>query len=111
MPPAPSPRTVAPSDLIRGPLPACAVLKVALGSSPRAVLWVGDIPARAQSAPPYEGEVGSGYPQTLPHAHKTLYLSPMDIPFEIYLVATPGLEAPLCEEAREAGFDAAVTDG
>lgn len=25
-------------------------------------------------------------------------------PFEIYLVATPGLEAPLCEEALEAGF-------
>lgn len=33
-------------------------------------------------------------------------------PFEIYLVATPGLEAPLAEEAREAGFaDAKVTDG
>src|SRR5690606_19931913 len=33
-------------------------------------------------------------------------------PFEIYLVATPGLEAPLAEEAREAGFtEAQVTDG
>ena len=32
-------------------------------------------------------------------------------PFEIYLVATPGLEAPLCEEARAAGFDAAVVEG
>ncbi len=32
-------------------------------------------------------------------------------PFEIYLVATPGLEAPLCDEAREAGFDARVTEG
>ncbi|QQR39955.1 THUMP domain-containing class I SAM-dependent RNA methyltransferase [Devosia rhizoryzae] len=33
-------------------------------------------------------------------------------PFEIYLVATPGLEAPLCDEARAAGFaDAKVTDG
>ncbi|WP_323015362.1 THUMP domain-containing class I SAM-dependent RNA methyltransferase [Devosia sp.] len=28
----------------------------------------------------------------------------MTEPFEIYLVATPGLEAPLCEEALEAGF-------
>lgn len=28
-------------------------------------------------------------------------------PFEIYLVATPGLEAPLCTEAREAGFSGA----
>jgi putative N6-adenine-specific DNA methylase len=33
------------------------------------------------------------------------------VPFEIYLVATPGLEAPLCEEARAAGFDAAVVEG
>lgn len=31
--------------------------------------------------------------------------------FEIYLVATPGLEAPLCAEARQAGFDARVTEG
>jgi len=33
------------------------------------------------------------------------------VPFEIYLVATPGLEAPLCEEARAAGFDAVVVEG
>lgn len=33
-------------------------------------------------------------------------------PFEIYLVATPGLEAPLCAEAQAAGFsEARVTDG
>lgn len=33
-------------------------------------------------------------------------------PFDIFLVATPGLEAPLAEEAREAGFAGAkVTDG
>lgn len=33
-------------------------------------------------------------------------------PFEIYLVATPGLEAPLCQEARAVGFAAAqVVDG
>lgn len=33
-------------------------------------------------------------------------------PFDIFLVATPGLEAPLAEEARAAGFaDAKVTDG
>ena len=33
-------------------------------------------------------------------------------PFEIFLVATPGLEAPLCAEARQAGFaDAAVSPG
>lgn len=32
-------------------------------------------------------------------------------PFEIYLVATPGLEAPLCEEACAAGFDAKVVEG
>ncbi len=32
-------------------------------------------------------------------------------PFEIYLVATPGLEAPLLAEAQEAGFDAAPADG
>jgi putative N6-adenine-specific DNA methylase len=33
-------------------------------------------------------------------------------PFEIFLVATPGLEQPLAEEAREHGFaDAAVVDG
>lgn len=33
-------------------------------------------------------------------------------PFEIYLVATPGLEAPLCEEAQQAGFaEARVVDG
>ncbi|WEK05218.1 MAG: class I SAM-dependent RNA methyltransferase [Candidatus Devosia phytovorans] len=33
-------------------------------------------------------------------------------PFEIYLVATPGLEAPLCAEAREVGFaEATVVDG
>lgn len=32
-------------------------------------------------------------------------------PFEIYLVATPGLEAPLCEEARAADFDASVVAG
>lgn len=32
--------------------------------------------------------------------------------FDIFLVATPGLEAPLAEEAREAGFSGAeVTDG
>jgi len=31
--------------------------------------------------------------------------------FEIFLVATPGLEAPLCDEAREAGFDAKVVEG
>ena len=31
--------------------------------------------------------------------------------FEIFLVATPGLEAPLCEEARGAGFDAKVVEG
>ena len=35
----------------------------------------------------------------------------MTEPFEIYLVATPGLEAPLCDEAREAGFDARVVSG
>ena len=35
----------------------------------------------------------------------------MTEPFEIYLVATPGLELPLCVEAREAGFDAKVVDG
>ncbi|HTO27951.1 MAG TPA: class I SAM-dependent RNA methyltransferase [Devosia sp.] len=33
------------------------------------------------------------------------------VPFEIYLVATPGLEAPLCDEARAAGFDASMVDG
>ena len=33
-------------------------------------------------------------------------------PFEIYLVATPGLEAPLCEEAQELGFSGAkVVEG
>jgi putative N6-adenine-specific DNA methylase len=33
-------------------------------------------------------------------------------PFEIYLVATPGLEAPLCAEAQAAGFgEATVVDG
>lgn len=32
-------------------------------------------------------------------------------PFEIYLVATPGLEAPLLAEARSAGFDARPADG
>lgn len=33
-------------------------------------------------------------------------------PFEIFLVATPGLEAPLCAEAQEAGFsDAQVIPG
>ncbi|MCB9994693.1 MAG: class I SAM-dependent RNA methyltransferase [Hyphomicrobiaceae bacterium] len=33
-------------------------------------------------------------------------------PFDIFLVATPGLEAPLCEEALAAGFgSASVTDG
>lgn len=31
--------------------------------------------------------------------------------FEIFLVATPGLEAPLCDEARAAGFDAKVVEG
>ena len=31
--------------------------------------------------------------------------------FEIFLVATPGLEAPLGEEARAAGFDARVVEG
>jgi putative N6-adenine-specific DNA methylase len=32
--------------------------------------------------------------------------------FEIFLVATPGLEAPLCDEARQAGFvDALVVEG
>jgi putative N6-adenine-specific DNA methylase len=35
----------------------------------------------------------------------------MTEPFEIYLVATPGLEAPLCDEARAAGFDAKVVEG
>lgn len=35
----------------------------------------------------------------------------MTEPFEIYLVATPGLEAPLCDEARAAGFDARVVEG
>lgn len=35
----------------------------------------------------------------------------MSTPFEIYLVATPGLEAPLCDEARAAGFDARVVEG
>ncbi len=35
----------------------------------------------------------------------------MTEPFEIFLVATPGLEAPLCAEALEAGFDAQVVDG
>jgi len=32
-------------------------------------------------------------------------------PFEIFLVATPGLEAAVAEEAREAGFDARTVDG
>jgi putative N6-adenine-specific DNA methylase len=31
--------------------------------------------------------------------------------FEIFLVATPGLEAPLCEEAQRAGFDAKLVEG
>lgn len=31
--------------------------------------------------------------------------------FEIFLVATPGLEAPLGDEARRAGFDAKVVEG
>jgi putative N6-adenine-specific DNA methylase len=31
--------------------------------------------------------------------------------FEIFLVATPGLEAPLCDEARAADFDAKVVEG
>ncbi len=31
--------------------------------------------------------------------------------FEIFLVATPGLEAPLCEEATRAGFDAKLVEG
>lgn len=31
--------------------------------------------------------------------------------FEIFLVATPGLEVALCAEARRAGFDAQVTEG
>ena len=31
--------------------------------------------------------------------------------FEIFLVATPGLEAPLCDEARAAGFDAKLVEG
>lgn len=36
----------------------------------------------------------------------------LPVPFEIFLVATPGLEAALCEEARAAGFvDAAVGEG
>lgn len=35
-----------------------------------------------------------------------------DTRFEIFLVATPGLETPLCQEAQEAGFtDAAVIPG
>lgn len=35
-----------------------------------------------------------------------------DARFEIFLVATPGLEAPLCAEAREAGFsDAQLVSG
>ncbi|WIY51815.1 class I SAM-dependent RNA methyltransferase [Devosia sp. YIM 151766] len=34
------------------------------------------------------------------------------VPFDIFLVATPGLEAPLADEAREAGFaDAQIIDG
>ncbi len=34
------------------------------------------------------------------------------VPFDIFLVATPGLEAPLADEARAAGFaDAKVTEG
>ncbi|WP_297110539.1 class I SAM-dependent RNA methyltransferase [uncultured Devosia sp.] len=38
--------------------------------------------------------------------------SPAAAPFEIYLVATPGLEAPLRDEALAAGFpDATTTDG
>jgi putative N6-adenine-specific DNA methylase len=38
--------------------------------------------------------------------------SPAAAPFEIYLVATPGLEAPLREEALAAGFpDASITHG
>jgi putative N6-adenine-specific DNA methylase len=35
----------------------------------------------------------------------------MTEPFEIYLVAAPGLEAPLCEEARAADFDARMVEG
>lgn len=31
--------------------------------------------------------------------------------FEIFLVATPGLESPLCEEAKRAGFDAKLVEG
>ncbi len=31
--------------------------------------------------------------------------------FEIFLVATPGLEAPLADEARRAGFDAKLVEG
>lgn len=34
-----------------------------------------------------------------------------DESFEIFLVATPGLEATLCEEARDAGFEARVVGG
>lgn len=35
-----------------------------------------------------------------------------DAPFDIFLVATPGLEAPLAEEARAVGFtEARITDG
>ncbi len=35
-----------------------------------------------------------------------------DVPFEIFLVAPPGLEAVLCEEARERGFAGAkVVEG
>lgn len=35
----------------------------------------------------------------------------MSEPFDIFLVATPGLEAPLAEEARAAGFPAAEVEG
>ena len=40
---------------------------------------------------------------------ETPQLTPLQ--FEIFLVATPGLEAPLCDEARRAGFDAKVIEG
>jgi putative N6-adenine-specific DNA methylase len=36
----------------------------------------------------------------------------LSVPFEIFLVATPGLEAALCDEARAAGFaDAVIGEG
>nr|WP_312527544.1 class I SAM-dependent RNA methyltransferase [Paracoccus sp. (in: a-proteobacteria)] len=44
---------------------------------------------------------------------QSVYLGGMekDAQFDIYLVATPGLEAPLLAEAREAGFPAQAAEG